>query len=80
MKTQLKKIYETHVDRGKLVFKITEGQFNGVEYTYDSMMLNGDLKYKLKTKKTLVTEDNKILFEQEIRNILHDKLNQLKSL
>ena len=79
MKTQLKKIYETHVDHGKLVFKITEGSFAGVSYTYDSMMLNGELKYKLKSNKSAINESNKILFEQEIRNILRDKLASLKS-
>ena len=78
MKT-VKKIYETFADRGKLVFKITEGTFQGVTYTYESMMLNGDLKYKLKTNKSAINDSNKILFEQEIRNILRDKLASLKS-
>lgn len=79
MKTQHKKIYETFADRGKLVFKITEGSFAGVSYTYDSMMLNGELKYKLKSNKSAINESNKILFEQEIQNILRDKLASLKS-
>lgn len=77
MKQQTKKIYETTVDRGKLVFKITEGQFSGVSYTYDTMMLNGDLKYKLKSNKSIINESNKMLFESEIRNILRDKLSKL---
>ena len=79
MKTQQKKIYETFADRGKLVFKITEGTFEGVTYTYDSMMINGDLKYKLKANKAVVNESNKLLFEQEIRTILRDKLASIKS-
>ena len=75
----MKPIYETTADHGKLVFKITGGQFDGVSYVYESLSLDGVLKYKLKTKKNQVNESNKLLFEQEIRNILRDKLASLKS-
>ena len=78
MKT-VKKIYETFADRGKLVFRITEGQFKDVEYTYNSLKLNGELKYKVKSHKSIVNESNKVLFEQEIRNILRDKLSVIKN-
>ena len=77
MKTEAKKIYETFVDHGKLVFKITEGQFSGVSYTYDTMLLNGEVKYKLKSNKSIINEDNRMLFESEIRGILRDKLTKL---
>lgn len=72
-----KKFYETFVDRNKLYFRILEGQFKGVEYSYKSLMLDGKLDYKLKNHKTTITEENKLLFEQEIRSILRDKLSKL---
>lgn len=78
MQTKMKPIYETTADHGKLVFKITGGQFDGVSYVYESLSLDGVLKYKLKAKKNQVNENNKFLFEQEIRNILKDKLNSIK--
>ena len=77
MKTTAKKLYETSVDHGKLVFKITQGSFAGVSYVYESLSLNGNLKYKLKANKNAINESNKILFEQEIRSILRDKLSKL---
>ena len=49
MKTESKKLYETFVDHGKLIFRITEGQFKDVEYTYNSLKLDGELKYKVKS-------------------------------
>lgn len=74
----MKPIYETNVDHGKLVFKITQGQFTGVSYVYESLSLNGNLQYKLKANKSTINDTNRILFEQEIRGILKDKLNHLK--
>lgn len=71
------KTYETFVDKNKLYFRILEGAFRGIEYSYKSLALNGDLQYKIKTKKNLVDNSNKILFEQEIRCILRDKLSKL---
>lgn len=76
MKTT-KKIYETFVDRGKLYFRILEGQFKDVEFSYKSLMLDGKLDYRIKSHKSIITENNKILFENEIRNILRDKLSKL---
>lgn len=76
MKAQ-KPIYETFVDHGKLMFRITEGQFAGVEYGYKSLSLNGALDYKIRGKKSTINESNKILFEQEIRGILRDKLSKI---
>ena len=77
MKTTSKKLYETFVDHNKLYFRILEGSFKGVEYNYKSLMLDGKLDYKIKNHKSVVTEDNKLLFEQEIRGILRDKLSKL---
>lgn len=77
MQSTLKPIYETFVDHGKLVFRITGGQFKDVTYAYESLTLDGGLKYKLKSKKSTINESNKILFEQEIRNILRDKLSKI---
>ena len=77
MKTTAKKLYKTSVDHGKLVFKITQGSFAGVSYVYESLSLNGNLKYKLKANKNAINESNKILFEQEIRSILRDKLSKI---
>ena len=76
MKTQ-KKLYETFVEKDKLYFRILEGSFKGVEYNYKSLMLDGKLDYKIKNHKSVITERNKLLFEQEIRSILRDKLNSL---
>lgn len=77
MKTLQKPIYETFVDRGKLVFRITEGSFAGTEYVYKSLKLNGALDYKIKNHKHSIDDSNKVLFEQEIRGILRDKLSKL---
>lgn len=70
-------LYETHVVGGNLVFKITQGQFAGVEYVYESLSLNGDLKYKLRGKKKQVNDENRLLFESEIRSVLRDKLSKI---
>ncbi len=69
--------YKTRAEHGKLVFQICEGAFKGVEYTYDSLLMDGSLKYKLKAKKNLVNEENRLLFEHEIRSIINDKLSKL---
>lgn len=74
---QLKPLYETHVSGGNLVFKILDGQFKDVEYTYESLSLNGELKYKLRTKKKLIDDSNRLLFESEIRSIIKDKLSKI---
>lgn len=73
----MKKIYETTNKNGTLVFKITDGQFKDVEYVYESLMLNGEIKYKLKAKKALVNDRNKLLFESTIKDIIKDKLNNI---
>lgn len=72
-----KKNYTTTNKNGTLVFKIINGQFKDVEYVYESMMLNGEIKYKLKTKKALVNDKNKLLFESTIRDIIKDKLSNI---
>ena len=77
MKTTAKKFYETFVDHDKLYFRILEGSFKGVEFNYKSLMLDGKLDYKVKSHKSMITESNKILFENEIRGILRDKLSKL---
>jgi hypothetical protein len=77
MQPVLKPLYETHVAGGNLVFKITAGPFAGVEYTYESLSLNGELKYKLRSKKKQVDDSNRILFESEIRRIIKDKLSKI---
>lgn len=71
------KNYTTINENGTLVFKIDEGEFKDVKYIYNSLSLNGELKYRIKSKKTVINEDNKLLFEQEIRNILKDKLSKI---
>ena len=71
------KNYTTTNKNGTLVFKITNGQFKDVEYVYESMMLKGEIKYKLKTKKALVNDKNKLLFESTIRDIIKDKLSNI---
>jgi len=73
----MKDKYETFVEKNKLYFRILEGSFSGIEYSYKSLALNGDLQYKIKTKKNLVDDNNKLLFEQEIRTILRDKLSKI---
>lgn len=70
------KLYETYVKSDKTVFRITSGQFEGVEYIYESLGLNGDIKYKLKLKKNAVTPQNQALFENTIRYIIKDKLSK----
>ena len=77
MQRTLKPLYETHPVNGKLVFKITEGPFSGVEYVYESLSLIGELKYKIRSKKNLVTDSNRLLFESEIRSIIKDKLSKI---
>lgn len=73
------KFYVTFVDHGKLYFRILEGAFKDVEFSYKSMLLNGKLDYQIKSHKSSINESNKILFENEIRGILRDKLASLKS-
>ena len=71
------KNYETYAKNGKLVFKITEGDFAGVEYVYESLNLDGRIGYKVRTKKSTINDSNKILFESTIRGIIKDKLNKI---
>lgn len=73
----MQKLYETTVKNDKMVFKITDGPFKDVEYVYESLDLNGDLKYKIRTKKNLITPQNTFLFENTIRKIIRDKLSKL---
>lgn len=77
MKQIEKPIYETYAKNGKLVFKITEGEFAGVEYVYESAKLNGEISYKIKNGKSTISKNNKILFENTIRKIIADKLKKI---
>jgi len=73
----MKNLYETIIKNGKMVFKITDGPFKDVEYVYESLDLNGDLKYKIRAKKNIITPQNTFLFENTIRKIIRDKLNKI---
>lgn len=77
MKQIEKPIYETYAKDGKLVFKITEGEFTGVEYVYEAAKLNGEISYKIKNGKSTISKNNKILFENTIRKIIADKLKKI---
>ena len=77
MQRTLKPLYETHAVGGNLVFKITSGQFSGTEYVYESLSLDGNLKYKLRGRKKSIDDSNRLLFESEIRSILRDKLSKI---
>lgn len=70
----IKKPYTTNSKHGSLYFKITEGQFKDVEYKYISLTENGGLKYQVTSNKKAVNENNKYLFEHQIKDILNDKL------
>ena len=69
--------YETYAKNGKLIFRILEGSFKDVEYVYESLDINGKLKYKIKNKKSTITDTNRLLFESTIRSIIKDKLSRL---
>lgn len=61
---------------GKLMFEITEGQFKGTKYTYGKLDGTG-LTYTVESANINIDENNKILFENEIRAILNDKLSKI---
>ena len=72
----MKKNYKTEVVKNNLNFIITEGQFKGVEYKYESLTEEKGLQYKILNKSNLVDKNNKYLFENTIINILKDKLGK----
>lgn len=61
--------YITESYNNKLSFEISEGQFKGVKFIFESLTSNG-LKYKIISGKNLVKDSNKFLFENEIKQIL----------
>lgn len=71
MKYKTKKAFN-----GKLLFEITSGQFKGTKYSYDKLDENG-LTYDIESSNINIDEKNKILFENEIRSILKDKLSKI---
>lgn len=69
--------YITEVKNNKLTFKITTGEFEGVSYIYETLTSNG-LKYKIINDNKKVNDNNKYIFENEIRKILDSKLKKIK--
>lgn len=70
--------YKTFVKDNRLYFTIIKGQFKGVTYCYNTLNKNNRLSYEVNKKdKKIITEDNKYLFEQEIKKILQDKLKNV---
>lgn len=70
--------YKTFVKNNRLYFTITKGQFKGVTYCYNMLKENNNLSYQLSKKyKNIITDNNKFLFEQEIKKILQDKLKHV---
>lgn len=70
--------YKTFAKNNRLYFTITKGQFKGVTYCYNTLNENNHLSYELNKKyKNIITENNKYLFEQEIKKILQDKLKNV---
>lgn len=70
--------YKTEVKNNKLYFKIIEGQFKDVVYEYNSLTEESGLKYKVNQGSRMINSTNKLLFENEIRNILNHKLKSIK--
>ena len=70
--------YNTYVRNGKLCFVINEGQFKNVEYEYNSLTEDKGLQYKVIKNSKAINENNKLLFENDIRNILQNKLKSIK--
>lgn len=70
--------YTNEVIKNKLFFTITEGQFKGIKYSYESLTSAAGLKYNIIEGKKVINDNNKLLFENEIQNILSDKLKKIK--
>lgn len=66
--------YSTYVKNGNLCFRIDEGQFKGITYRYKALSESNGLEYTLLQGKKYINNDNKFLFEREIKNILNHKL------
>ena len=66
--------YSTYVKNGNLCFRIDEGQFKGIAYRYKALSESNGLEYTLLQGKKYINNDNKFLFEREIKNILNHKL------
>lgn len=65
--------------KNKLGFKILEGQFKNTIYQYDSLTEAEGLKYKVISTegKNEINDNNKLIFEDQIRKILSDKLSKI---
>lgn len=66
--------YKTFAKNNNLYFTITSGQFKNITYKYNTLTESNKLDYSIIKGSKLINNSNKYLFEQDIKQILADKL------